>query len=527
MSFERLASVDIAVLVAYAVGMIAIGALCARQAHGAQDYFLAGRSMGWPVIGFSLFASNISSTTLVGLAGAAYATGISVYNYEWSAGIILIFMAVVILPFLLRAQVYTMPEYLERRYDRTARLYFAGLTLFLNIVVDMAASLYAGALLVQLVLPEVEVWRIVAGLALAAGAYTVLGGLKAVMITDVIQAALLILGSIAITVAAAAKLGGPGDWLAAAPPNALSLIRPIDDPSLPWLGLVLGVPILGFYFWCANQFMVQRLLSARSLDHARWGALFAGLLKVPVLFIMVLPGIMALGLYPDLPDADQVYPTLVFDLLPAGVLGLVLAGFIAALMSQIDSTLNSASTLVTMDFVRSRRPELSQTALLRIGRVVAALVMGLAVLWAPQIARFEGLFVYLQQVLAYTVPPIVALLLVGAFWPRANARGALWALIGGTSAGAAAFALIVLAEAVSLHFLYVAPLLAVISALALVAGSLTAPPPPPEKVAACLWTRAGFAAEGAALRGQPVWRNYRWQAIGLIGLTAAVVIAFW
>ncbi|MCG8443037.1 MAG: sodium/solute symporter, partial [Caulobacterales bacterium] len=366
----KLSTIDLGLVIAYGVFMIGIGLYMARRSHDAQDYFLAGRNMVWPVIGISLFASNISSTTLVGLAGDAYSTGISVYNYEWMAGVILAFFAIFILPFVIRSQVYTMPEFLERRYDRRARYYFAILTLFLNIIVDTAASLYAGSLIMKLMFPGLELWQIVTVLALVAGAYTILGGLSAVMITDVIQAILLLTGSVLITVFAFASIGDWGTVTASVPADKLSLVRPLDDPGMPWLGLVTGVPLLGFYFWCTNQFMAQRLLSAKSIDHARWGSLLAGLLKLPVLFIMVLPGTMAILLYPDLEQPDLVYPTLMFDLLPVGVLGLVLAGFMAALMSQIDSTLNSASTLVTMDFVRSLRPKTSPAALMNIGRLV-------------------------------------------------------------------------------------------------------------------------------------------------------------
>ena len=239
----------------------------------------------------------------------------------------------------------------------------------------------------------------------------------------------------------------------------LSLIRPLDEPGVPWLGLFTGLPLLGFYFWCTNQFMVQRVLSAKNLQHGRLGSLFAGLLKLPVLFIMVLPGTFAILLFPDLPKADLVYPTLMFELLPVGLLGLVMAGFIAALMSQIDSTLNSASTLVTMDFVAKAKPQLSQKQLMVVGRWITFIFMVLAVLWAPQIERFGSLFKYLQKVLSYTVPPVVAMFLVGIFWKRANAQGAFFSLVIGVVLGAICFYMNDIAGITSVHFLYVAPIL--------------------------------------------------------------------
>ena len=525
---SELHAIDLWIVAGYAVAMIAIGLFMSGKSHGADDYFLAGRGMGWFVIGFSLFASNISSTTLVGLAGDAYSTGISVYNYEWMAGIILAFYAIFILPQVLRSQVYTMPEYLERRFDRRSRSIFALLTLFLNIVVDTAASLYAGSLIVQMIFPDIAIWQIITVLALVAGAYTILGGLSAVMITDVIQAVLLLIGSVVIAVVAFSKIGG--DWsavTAAVAPEKLSLIRPLDDPGVPWLGLLTGVPLLGFYFWCTNQFMAQRLLSAKDTDNARWGALLAGLLKLPVLFIMVLPGTLAILLYPDLERPDLVFPTLMFDLLPTGLLGIVLAGFMAALMSQIDSTLNSASTLVTMDFIRPRRPDLSSGALLQIGRAVTFGFMLLAVLWAPQIANFDSLFKYLQQVLSYTVGPIIALFIFGTFWRRANAAGAFWALIIGFAAGAAFFVVNVVLGLTDIHFLYVAPILFVVSSIALIVVSLMTTPPEPSAVEPFIWTPALYREDSATMAGRPWYLNYRIQTIGLVLLTVAILVAFW
>ena len=437
----RLHWVDYAMLGLYAVGMVAIGLWFARRTKArssgdaSADYFLAGRAMLWPVIGFSLFASNISSTTLVGLAGDAYGSGIWVFNYEWMAAFVLAFFAIFVLPQILRSGVFTMPEFLERRFSRASRLYFAGLTLFLNIVVDTAASLFAGAVVMKLVFPGVETWQIVTVLAVLAGIYTIVGGLSAVMITDVLQAVLLLLGAVVITWIAWGEVGGWSAITEGVAPEKLSLIRPADHPGMPWPALLTGVALLGFYFWGTNQFMAQRFLAAKDANHARWGAILAGFLKLPVLLIMVLPGTMAILLYPDLEATNAVYPTLMFDLLPVGLLGLVLAGFFAALMSQIDSTLNSASTMVTMDFVRTARPDLSDRTLSLIGKIATFVFMVAAVLWAPQIERFDSIFQYLQSILAYTVGPIVALYLVGTFWARANAAGANAGLAVGTLIG--------------------------------------------------------------------------------------------
>ncbi len=523
-----LAPIDYGIIAVYVLFSIALGVWLGRRNATSDDYFLAGRSMSWPFVGGSLFASNISTTTLVGLAGAAYTFGIVFYNYEWMAAVVLAVFAVLFLRVVVRSRVYTMPEFLERRFSGAARTYLALLTLFLNIVVDTAGSLYAGALIFALVFPGVELWVIVAALAVAAGIYTIAGGLAAVMVTDAIQAVILVAASVVLTVLAFDAAGG---WTAvvaavsATAPEKLSLIRPMDDTAMPWPSLILGVPILGFYFWCTNQFMIQRVLAARDADHGRWGVLFAGFLKIPTLFIMVLPGTAAIVLYPDLDNGDTVYARLMFDLLPAGVLGLALAGFVAALMSQIDSTLNSASTLVTMDFVRRFVPELTEAQLMRTGQVATFLFMLLAVAWAPQIEAFPSLFQYLQDVLAYAVGPVVALFVVGVLWGRANAAGAHTAIAIGSLMSVGLFAAKV-AGVFTLNNLYAAPITFVAACMGLVAGSLATAPPDLDRVAPYLWTRAEFDQETRELADRHWWTNYRWQSAGLLLLTAGVVWAW-
>ena len=519
--------IDLTIIGVYIIFVVWLGLRLGKRHKSAEDYFLAGRSMIWPFIGISLFASNISSTTLIGLAGDAYSTGISVFNYEWFATIILVFFVIFFLPFVLRARVYTMPEFLERRFDRRARTYFAILTLFLNIVVDTAATLYAGGLILKLIFPAIPMWQTITVLAVVAGIYTIAGGLAAVIYTDAIQTALLLLGSIVISIVALDKVGGWSAVTSQVSPDMLSLIRPLDDPGVPWLGLFTGLPLLGFYFWCTNQFMVQRVLSAKNLQHGRLGSLFAGLLKLPVLFIMVLPGTFAILLFPDLPRADLVYPTLMFELLPVGLLGLVMAGFIAALMSQIDSTLNSASTLVTMDFVAKAKPQLSQKQLMVVGRWITFIFMVLAVLWAPQIERFGSLFKYLQKVLSYTVPPVVTMFLVGMFWKRANAQGAFFSIVIGVVLGAIFFYMNDIAGLTSVHFLYVAPILFIACTAILVIGSLMTAPPDASKVEPYIWTKKFYDAETADLKNVPLYQNYRVLSVALLILTAIIVAMFW
>ena len=517
---------DLLVIAVCVVGIVGFGLAVSRRRARAEEYFLAARASRWPAIGLALFASNISSTAIVGLAGAAYVMGFSVYDYEWSAGVVLVFYCIFLLPFVLRSRVYTMPEFLERRYDGRVRLYFAALNVFLNVFVDSAAALYCGALVCRMLLPGVPLWAIVAALAGATGLYTLAGGLRAVIYTQAVQAVLLIAGAITITVVAFTRAGG---WHAIAQgvdPAMLSLIRPAGDPGVPWPGLALGIPVLGLYYWCTNQYMVQQTLAARSLDDGRGGALFAGLLKLTVLFLMILPGTCALVLFPHLERSDLVYPTLMLRLLPEGLLGLVAAGFVAATMAAVASTLNSASAIITMDMVKRLAPGLSESQVVRIGRRSMAVLLLVAVLWAPQLQRFGTLWQYLQAMLAYAVPPIVALVLTGIFWRGANAAGAAATLVLGTICGIALFVANVPLHLLHLHFLYVAPLLLLIDTTILILVSSWNPAPRSAVAAELVWTPAYYRAETERLRSVASWRNYRIQAAGLLILTAIVVVIF-
>jgi SSS family solute:Na+ symporter len=510
----------------YGVLLLLVGFSTAKRHARAEDYFLASRASRWPVIGMSLLASNISSTALIGLAGAAYATGISVYDYEWSATVILVLFCIFLLPFVLRSRVYTMPEFLERRYDANARLYLALLTLFLNVFLDSAGSLYSGSLVCELLLPGVPLLAITATLAGLAGIYTIFGGLRAVIYTETLQALVLIGGATAIAVEAFHRAGGWHSVMTRVDPALLSLIRPIGDPAVPWPGLAFGIPVLGFYYWCTNQFIVQRVLSAHDVEQGRRGVLLAGLLKLPVLFLMVLPGTCAILLFPHLPRADMVYPVMIFHLLPAGVMGLVVASFIAATMASVASTLNSASTLLTMDMIRHFRPGLSDARIVRIGKLSTAGFLVLAVLWSAQVARFGTLWQYLQAVLAYAVPPVVALFGVGLFWRGANATGASVMLILGTAAGVALFLANAVFGLIHIHFLYAAPILLAIDVSLLVLASLWSRHRPQPDVGALIFTSAALRADSAQLAGVPFWSNYRVQALALLGLTALLVFLF-
>jgi SSS family solute:Na+ symporter len=528
----ELLPIDWTIILLYIFGVIGFGLLMSRGRQNAEDYFLASREAKWPMIGLALLASNISSTTLIGLAGAAYALGISVYNYEWMAAVVLVFFCIFFLPFLLRSQVYTLPEWLEKRYGRFARLYFSGLTIFLNVVVDASSTLYGGAIMFHLILPTVPLSWLVVALALLAGLYTIAGGLKAVMYTETIQAILLLTASVIISIAAFHAAGGWDKVMADVPAEKMSLIRPIGDEGVPWPGLLFGVPLLGFYFWCTNQFMVQRVLSAVDENHGRWGCLFAGALKLPVLFIMVLPGSCALLLFPHLEKADTVYPHLLFGLLSHGVIGLVVAGFLAALMSAVASTFNSASTLVTMDFVVSLRKNnpLSSKSLVLVGRLATLCIMGLAILWAPNIEKFNSLWQYLQSILAYTVSPVVALFIVGLFWKKATSKGAVVTIIVGLTLGLWLFYATKISDhPLSIHFLLIAPLIFTICVLIHIGASLLLGQDESMNSDAILkltWTPDSFRQESEKLRSVPLLKNYRFLSLILILVTTILVYNF-
>jgi SSS family solute:Na+ symporter len=366
--------------------------------------------------------------------GGAYAHGLVIFNYEWTAAIVLVLVALFVLPVFLRARVFTVPDYLEHRYDARTRRLFSVFTLLAILFIDVAGALYAGGLVVANALGFVSLWQAVAMLALVAGIYTILGGLSAVVVTDTVQSLLLIAGAAVILVLGLERVGGWSALLAATPPEMQRLVLPAGDDFLPWTGL-WGVVLLGFYYWGLNQFVVQRMLGAKDLDAGRRGALLAGFLKLPNLALMVVPGLIALQLYPGLATPDLAFPALAFDLMPAGLRGLVLAALMAAIMSSLDSALNAAGTLVAMDLVKPLRPRASPEALVVVGRVVTALAMVFGAVYAPLIARFESLFGYFQSSLSYVVPPIVVVCVLGILVPRLTAAGAFWTMLAGLVVG--------------------------------------------------------------------------------------------
>lgn len=522
MEGASIAAIDLVAIGVYFILVLWVGLWVSRSVETGDDLFLAGRRLRWPEIGGSLFASNISSTTLIGLAGAAYVSGISVSNYEWMAGVVLVFMTFFFIPIYFKARLSTVPEYLERRFDRSSRLYFSAITILLSILVDTAGGLYAGAIVLRTFFPDLVLWQTCLALALIAGFYTAAGGLAAVVYTDVIQSVVLIIGSTILTLMVFAKFDF--SWAAAKaaiPEGHLSLIRPLDDPGLPWLGTLVGVPILGFWYWATNQYITQRILGARTLRDAQWGANFGGALKLLPLFIMVIPGAMAVSLFPDLENGDQVFPTLVAELLPAGLTGIVLAGLVAAIMSSVDSTLNSASTLVVKDFVERPGHALAPRRIRNLGRITTLTLMAIAALWAPRIADFGGLFSYLQQAFSILVPPVAAVFLLGVFQRSGGGKAALWTLLIGHVLGAALFAA-ARAGLWPLHFTLNVGIMTAASAVVFLLIARTEAVPEEARIGALTYVPGPSGEEDLPILARP-----RVQGVLLLIATAIMLAAFW
>ncbi|GAA4869182.1 sodium:solute symporter family transporter [Serinicoccus chungangensis] len=535
-------ALDLSVIIGYLVLSriipLVAGARMKRKAHAeaqasgkesdaSEDYFLGGRNFIWPFVGLSLVATNMSGATFVGLAGGAYEQGISIFAYEWMSAVILVVFIFFILPFYLRSKVFTLPEYLEQRYDRRSRMAFAGFNLFANMFIDMAAALFAGAVVVKVLYPDIPMIVSVAVLAILAAIYTVIGGLGAVMISDSIQATVTLLGGVIVLIATFNAIESWDSMAQAAGDEKMSLILPADNADLPWPGLITGVLVVGLYYWTTNQLVVQRTLGAKSLDHGRWGSLLAGFIKLAFLFLFIFPGVMAISLYPNLDNPDTVFPTLVFDLLPVGLRGLILAAVIAAITSTVDSILNSASTIVTMDFVKTLRPDTSQRALVFTGRVATVVALVVAILWAPFIAQFDTLYNYLQSVLSFLVPPVVAVFLAGIAWKRISGTAAFLTLIIMQPVGLIAFVLTqVLPEEPSIQFLYAAGISTALSVLLLVVISLLGPSPDESKTAELTWKSEYWTEESQALQGTAVWANYRVISVVLLALTAVIVVVW-
>lgn len=405
-----------------------------QKQENTADYFLAGRHVGWFVMGAAIFASNIGSEHIVGLAGTAAKSGVAMAHYELHAWCILL-LGWVFVPFYSRAKVFTMPEFLERRYSPTSRWFLSLISLVAYVLTKVSVTVYAGAVVFQ-TLMGIDFWTGALITVILTGIYTVLGGLRAVVYTESLQAIILIIGSITVTIMGLKAIGGWDNLVAVAGKGHLNLFPPLSDPDFPWLGLVLGAPIVGIWYWCTDQVIVQRVLAARSETAARRGSIFASFLKLLPFWIFFIPGVTAYALAKSgklvLGAPDQAFPTMVKTLLPVGLRGLVVGGLLAALMSSLAAVFNGCSTLFTMDIYKKIKPDTPEKKLVLVGRIATGVVVLSGILWIPFMKYISGeLYHYLQSVQSYLAPPITAVFLLGIFWKRINSKGANAALIGG------------------------------------------------------------------------------------------------
>ncbi len=524
MQNPSLSNLDWTVIFLYFVLIGALAWWYGRQQKDSVDYFLAGRNAGFIAVGASIFTSNIGSEHIVGLAGQGASTGMAMAHWELHAWI-LILLAGFFVPFYYKSGVQTIPEFLERRFNSRTRTILSVVSLVAYIFTKVSVTVYAGAIVFQALLPDTfgtpdnAFWVGAFTTVILTGIYTVFGGMRAIMATATPQAVIILFGSFVITYTGL-QLLGDGAGIAAgwetlrtsAQANAMefALWRPLSDPDFPWLGVLIASPIIGIWYWCTDQYIVQRVLSARDLATARRGALFGGLLKVWPVLIFLIPGMIGWSLHEQglisLPmkmvdgesvvNGDTVFPTLVTALLPSGIRGLIVACLLAALMSSLASLFNSSASLFTVDIYEKLRPGKSAAHLLNVGRIATTIVVVLGILWIPvmKVVSGGGLYQYLQSVQGYLAPPITAVFLLGLFWKRINSRGAVWALVGGFILGMIKLTCqaffgtgkiespAVLAAIGDFNFLYATGVLFLISIALLVAGSLTSPAPEDDKI---------------------------------------------
>lgn len=518
----------------------------------AEGYFLGGRDSGWFVIGASLFASNIGAEHLVGLAGTAAASGVAVGQFEVLASFMLLLLGWVFVPFYLRSGVFTMPEFLERRYSPAARWYLAIISIVAYVLTKISVTIAAGGVVFE-ALMGINFWTGALVVVVATGIYTVFGGLRAVLYTDMLQMFVLVAGAVAVTLIGLNALGGWDVMYETAGGEFFTLWKPLSDPSFPWLGILLGAPILGVWYWCTDQFIVQRVLAASNVDQARRGAIFGGFLKVLPLFIFVIPGVVAYSLAKkgqiELAAPDQALPTLIAALLPSGIKGLVVAGMLAALMSSLSSMFNSCSTLVTWDIYKKLHPEASERSLVWVGQISTVVLVGFGLLWIPMMQLISGqIYQYLQSVQAYISPPIAAAFLLGIFWKRVNGQGAIAAFIVGFVLGIGRLIAELNKDSLSgflywysdINFLYFAFFLFVVSAVVLVLVSFATPEPSARHVAGLTFQTVDQQPEEAEAfaipdanehlpetRSDPLWRRRDLQlSIALVIIVGIIWLYF-
>ena len=530
---------DLGIVVFYFVAIVALGCwagLRKKRSGQASDYFLAGKSLGWPVIGLALFATNISTVHLVSLAQEGYTNGLAYGNFEWMAPFILIILALFFAPFYIRSRITTLPDFLEKRYSRVSRDWLSVMSIVSAIFIHIGFSLYAGAVVLKGMFGFDEMHSIIliAGLT---GIYTIVGGLLAVVWTESVQTIILLLGAIILTAISYVKVGGWVGLREGIDPHLLTIMRPSGDASgLPWYSVLLGYPIIGIWYFCTDQTIVQRVLGARDEQHARIGPIFAGFIKILPVFVFVLPGLICLalvnkGVIPALPltaegepDAAQTYSHMIAYLLPVGIRGIVAAALMAALMSTVSGALNSVATLFTYDLYKRWDTVASERKLVLVGRVVTFVGMVLAVLWSPYCGKFPTVFQGINAAIAYIAPPIVVVFVFGVFWKKASSRACITTLVVGSALGLCVF----LCDFLTLFgwgvpFMMASFYLACICAVVMIATSLLTPEVFTEERSRLVWKSF---AEPLRDKGWPGLGNYKLLSLILAVCMIALYVVF-
>ena len=432
---------DWIVLAIYFLALVAVAVwVVIQKNNNTEDYFLAGRNVGWFVIGASIFASNIGSEHVVGLAGTGFESGTPMAHYELHAWIVLL-LGWLFLPFYIRSGAFTMPEFLEKRFDSRSRWFLSVFSLVAYVLTKVSVTIYAGGIVVSELL-AIPFWYGAIGIVIFTGIYTVIGGMKAVIYTETLQTVVLILGSVIITYLGLQEVGGWSqlrETVTAVSPDHFNMWRPMSDPQFPWTGLLIGGTIVGIWYWCTDQYIVQRTLAANNIKIGRRGAIFGAYLKLLPILIFLVPGIIAFALSIQNPEvfsvekADRAFPMLVKTLLPVGLKGLVAGGLMAALMSSLASVFNSCSTIFTIDIYKKLHPNKSEKSLLKIGKIATGFIVVLGIIWIPIMEKIGGgvMYQYLQNVQSYIAPPVTAVFLLGIVWKRVNSTAAITTLLAG------------------------------------------------------------------------------------------------
>jgi len=490
----QLGTIDILFVVLYLLIIAGVSVWSIRKSKASPSgYFLANRNLGWWVIGASILASNVGSEHIVGLAGTAAKSGLVMGHYELHSWIVLV-LGWVFVPFYMRSMVYTMPEFLERRFNAKARRLLSVIQLLSYVITKASVTIFAGALVFNSFL-GVDFWTGAIILVVVTGIYTVLGGLHTVMYTEAIQAIVLLFGSAVLLFIGLDKVGGWQAMIASIPKEKLNMFPPLSDPDFPWVGILLASPIVGLWYWCTDQHIVQRCLAGRNEKEARRGTIFAAYLKLLPFFIFLIPGLIAYGLSQqgklELTDANAAFPTLVKAIMPVGLRGLLAGGLLAALMSSLASVYNACSTLFTMDIYQKIKPAADDKELVRVGRIATGVVVLLGMAWIPMMGRVsDTLYQYLQSVQSYLAPPIAAVFLLGVFFKRINATGAYTAMVVGFIAGLLKLTLEMFKDNFSgivyqfatINFLYFCILLFLFSMVLMVIVSLLTEKPPEQQI---------------------------------------------